>query len=152
MYIFSAEAPKSNKGVFRKNWWPFLLDRPTESILLRVPWTLKKIKPVNPKGSQLSIFIERTDAKAPIFWPSDVKNQLIGKGPDAGKDWGHEEKGVTEDKTVDGIIDSKGMSLSKLQETVKDRQAWCASVYGSQRVDMTEQLNNNNWWGKLRVP
>ena len=52
---------------------------------------------------------------------------------------------MTEDKTVDGIIDSKGMSLSKLQETVKDRQAWCASVYGSQRVDMTEQLNNNNW-------
>ena len=54
--------------------------------VLKVPWTLKKIKPVNPKGSQLSIFIERTDAKVPIFWPSDVKNQLIGKGPDAGKD------------------------------------------------------------------
>ena len=53
---------------------------------LRVPWTLKKIKPVNPKGNQLSIFIERTDAKAPIFWSSNVKSQLVGKDPDAGKD------------------------------------------------------------------
>ena len=52
-----------------------------------------------------------------------MQRALIRKGPDAGKDWGHEEKGVTEDKTVDGIIDSKGMSLSKLQETVKDREA-----------------------------
>ena len=53
---------------------------------MRVPWTLKKIKPVNPKGNQLSIFIERTDAKAPIFWSSNVKSQLVGKDPDAGKD------------------------------------------------------------------
>ena len=98
--------------------------------LLRVPWTLKKIKPVNPKGNQLSIFIERTDAKAPIFWSSNVKSQLVGKDPDAGKDWGHEEKGVTEDAMVDGIIDSMGRRLSKLQETVKHRGAWCAAVYG----------------------
>ena len=61
-----------------------------------------KIKPVNPKGNQSWVFIGRTDAKAeaPIFWPPDVKNWLIGKDPDAGKDWGQEEKETTEDEMV----------------------------------------------------
>ena len=60
----------------------------------------KEIKPINPKGSQHWIFIGRTDAEAPILWSSDVKSQLIGKNPDAGKDWGQEEKGATEDEMV----------------------------------------------------
>ena len=61
-----------------------------------------KIKPVNPKGNQPWIFTGRIDAEAeaPILWPPDAKNQLIGKDPDAGKDWGQEEKAVTEDKMV----------------------------------------------------
>ena len=61
-----------------------------------------EIKPVNPKGNQSSIFIGRTDAEAeaPIVWPPDAKSQLIGKDPDAKKDWGPEEKGATEDETV----------------------------------------------------
>ena len=54
-------------------------------------------KPVNPKGNQPWIFFERTDAEAPLFWPPDAKSQLFGKDPDAGKDWGQEEKGMTED-------------------------------------------------------
>ena len=60
----------------------------------------KEIKPVNPKGNQLWISTERTDAEAevPILWPSDVKNQLIGKDPDAGKDWGRKKE--AEDKMV----------------------------------------------------
>ena len=60
----------------------------------------REIKPFNPKGNQPWIFIGRTDAEtgAPILWPTDVKSWLIGKDPDAGKDWGQEEKGVTEDK------------------------------------------------------
>ena len=59
----------------------------------------KKVKPVNPKGNQPWIFMGKTDADAetPIFWTSDVKNWLIWKDPDAGKDWSQEEKGVTED-------------------------------------------------------
>ena len=61
---------------------------------------LKEIKPVNPKGNQSWIFIRRTDAEAPILWPLDVKSQLTGKDPDAGRDWGQEEKGVTEDEMV----------------------------------------------------
>ena len=67
------------------------------------PLDSKEIKPVNPKGNQPWIFIGRTDAEAPTdggqgsnfghFWPPDAKSQLIGKDPDAGKDWGQEEKG-----------------------------------------------------------
>ena len=59
-------------------------------------------KPVNPKGNQSWIFIGRTDAEAeaPILWPPDLKNWLTGKDPDAGKDWGQEEKGTTEDEMV----------------------------------------------------
>ena len=62
----------------------------------------KEIQPVNPKGNQSWIFIGRTDAKAetPILWPPDVKNWLLGKGPDAGKDWRQEEKRTTEDETA----------------------------------------------------
>ena len=62
----------------------------------------KEIKPINPKGKQPWIFIGRIDAEAetPIFWPPDAKNWLIGKDPDAGKDWRQEEKGTTEDKMV----------------------------------------------------
>ena len=60
----------------------------------------KKIQPVHPKGDQSWVFIGRTDAEAetPIFWPSDAKNWLIGKDPDAGRDWGQEEKGTPEEE------------------------------------------------------
>ena len=69
---------------------------------LESPFDCKEIQPVNPKGNQFWVFIRRTDdeAEAPIFWPSDMKNWLIGKDPDAGKDWRQEEKGMTEDDMV----------------------------------------------------
>ena len=72
-----------------------VLEKSLESLLDR-----KEIKPVNPKGNQLWIFIGRTDAVTPILWPPDAKSQLIRKGPDAGKDWRQEEKGMTEDEIV----------------------------------------------------
>ena len=67
---------------------------------LESPLDCKEIQPINPKGNQSRIFIERTDAEAetPILWPPDVKNRLIGKDPDAGRDCGQEEKGTTEDE------------------------------------------------------
>ena len=74
-----------------------VLEKPLES-----PLDSKEMKPVNPKDSELWIFPGRTDAEAeaPILWPPDVKSQLIGKDPDAGKDWRWEEKGTTEDEMV----------------------------------------------------
>ena len=76
----------------------------------------KEIQPVLPKGNQSWIFTERTDAEAetPLLWPPDEKNWVIGKDPNAGKDWRQEEKGTTEDELLDGITDSMDMSLSKL--------------------------------------
>ena len=66
------------------------------------PLDKKEIKPANPKGNKLWLFIGKTDAEAeaPILWPPDVKSQLIGKDPYAGEDWGEEVKGVTEDEMV----------------------------------------------------
>ena len=88
-----------------------------------------KINLFNPKGNQPWIVIGRTnaEAEAPILWPPDEKSQLTGKNPDAGKDWGQEEKGM---KWLDGIFDSLDMILSKLRETVKDREVWHATIHG----------------------
>ena len=67
---------------------------------LESPLDCKEIQPVHPKGVQSWVFMKRTDveAAAPIFWPPDVKNSFIGKDPDAGRDWGQEEKWTTEDE------------------------------------------------------
>ena len=91
--------------------WSVVLEKTLES-----PLDFKEIQPVYSKGNQSWIFIGRTDAKAetPILWTPDVKKWLIGKDPDAGKDWRWEEKGMTEDEMVGGITDLMGMSLSKL--------------------------------------
>ena len=67
---------------------------------LEGPLASKEVKPVNPKENQPWIFCGRTDAEAPIIWPPDVKSQLTGEDPDAGRAWRHEEKGMTEDQMV----------------------------------------------------
>ena len=110
-----------------KNWcfWAMVLEKTLES-----PMDSKEIKPVNPKGNQPWIFTGRTDAnaeaEAPILWPPDVKSQLIGKDPDAEKDWGQEGK----KEMVGWTTNSMNVSLSKLLETAKNTDVWYASVHG----------------------
>ena len=102
----------------------------------------KEIQTVHPKGNQSWIFIGRVDAEVPILWPPDVKNWLIGKDPDARKDWRLEEKRRTEDEMV-GWHHQLDVSLSKLQELVMDRETWHAAVHGVAKVrhDWATKLN-----------
>ena len=97
--MYGCESWITKKGWVPKNWCfcTMVLDKTLES-----PLDSKEKYPVNPKGNQSWLFIGRTNAEdeSPILWPPDVKSQLIGKDPDAGKDWRQEEKGVTEDEIV----------------------------------------------------
>ena len=103
---------------------------------LENPLDCKEIQPVHPKGNQSWIFIGRTDAEgeAPIIWPQDMKTQLTGKGPDSGKHWEQEEKGATGDEMVGWYHRLNDMSLSKLQETVKDRKSGVLQSLGLQNL------------------
>ena len=85
------------EGWVPKNWcfWTVVLEKTVKS-----PFDSKEIKPMNPKGNQPQILIRRTAAESSILWPPNAKSWLIGKDPDAGKDWRQEEKGMTEDEIV----------------------------------------------------
>ena len=110
-----------------KNWCFWTLEKTLES-----PLDCNEIQPVHPKGDQSWVFIGRTDVEAEslILWPPDVKSWLIWKDPEAGKDWGLEEKETTEDEMVGWHHWLDGVSLSELRELVMDREAWCAAIHG----------------------
>ena len=126
-----------------KNWclWTMVLEKTLESPL---DSKSKEFKSVNPKGNQPWIFIGRTDAEAPILWPPDVKSWLIGKDPDAGKDWRQVQKGKTEDEMF-GWHHRLDVSFSKLQEIVEDREVWRSAVHGVTK----SQTQLSNWTDAL---
>ena len=111
---------------------------------LESPLDCKEIKPVNPKGNQSWIFPGRidTEAEAPILQQPDVKNWLIGKDPDAGKDWGQEEKGMTEDKIVGWHHQLNGHEFG-WTPGVGDRQGGlaCCGSWGHKELHTSEWLN-----------
>ena len=122
---------------------------------MRIPWLgirvrvenpldLKEIQQVHPKGDQSWVFTGRTDAEAetPVLWPPDAKSWLIGKDPDAGRDWRQEEKGTTEDEMVrrHHWLNGHGFGWTL---GVGDGQGGlaCCSLWGHKELDMTEWLN-----------
>ena len=132
------------EGWAPKNWcfWTEVLEKTLES-----PLDCREIKPVNLKGNKSWIFIGRTDAKdeAPILWPPDVYSWFIRKDPDAGKDWGQEEKGLIEDEMVGW---HHQLSEHEFEHAPGDGEgqgclAFCSS-WCCKESDMSEWLNNKN--------
>ena len=105
---------------------------------LESPLDSKEIKPVNLKGNQPWIFIGRTDAEVPMFWPPDVKSRLTGKDPDAGKDWAQEEKGTTKDEMVGRQHWLNGHELEQTPgDSEGQRSLACCSSRGRKESDTT---------------
>ena len=128
---------------YKESWalknWSVVLEKTLES-----PLDCKEIQPVHPKGDQSWVFIEKTDVEAetPILWPPDAKNWLIWKDPDAGKDWGQEEKGMTEDEMVGWHHWLNGYEF-RWTPGVGDRQGdlACCSSWGCKESDTAEWVN-----------
>ena len=144
-YVFSSSHVwmwefNHKEGWEPKNWcfWTVMLKKTLENP--------KDIKPINPKGNQSWIFVGRTEAEAPILWPPDVKSWLIGKDLDAGKDWGQQEKGETEDEMVGWHHWLHGHEFEQAPG-VGDGQGSqaCCSPQGGRESDRTKQLNSNNY-------
>ena len=132
-----------------KNWcfWTVVLEKTLGS-----PLDCKEIKSVNPKGNQSWIFIGRTDdihwrTETPILWPPDAKNWLIGKDPDARKDWRQEEKGMTEHEMVGWHHRLNRWVWATLGAGDGQRSLACCSPWGRKESDTTERLN----WTELKT-
>ena len=125
------------EGWAPKSWcfWTVVLEKTLDN-----PLDCKEIQPVHPKGNQSWIFIRRTDAEAEalILWPPHVKSWLIGKDPNAGKDWGQEEKGMTEDEMVEWHHPLKGHEFEQTQ------RRWRTGKCGVLR-SMELQSVGHNW-------
>ena len=130
-----------------KNWcfWTVVLEKTLQS-----PLDCKEIQPVHSEGDQSWIFIERTnaEAEAPILWPPDAKNWLIGKDPDAGKDWRREEKGTTEDEMVGWHHWFNGPVWTNSRSWWWTGRPGVLRSMGSRRVGHNWATELNWWWLK----
>ena len=131
-----------------KNWcfWTVVLEKTLGS-----PLDSKEIQLVHPKGDQSWVFIGRTDVETPILWPPQAKSWLIGKDPDAEKDWGQEEKGMTEDEMVGWHhwLNGHGFGWTLGVDVGHGGLACCGS-WGRKELNMTEWLNWNELNHKLK--
>ena len=134
-----------------KNWcfWTVVLEKTLES-----PLECKEIQPVNLKGDRFWVFIGRTDVEAetPILWPPDAKTWLIGKDPDAGNNWGQEEKRMIEDEMVGWHYQLNGHGFG-CTPGVGDRQAGlgCCDSRDRKELRMAERLNWIEWLMSLNI-
>ena len=123
-----------------KDWcfWTVVLEKTLES-----PLNCKEVQPVHPTGNQSWIFTGRTDAEAgaPILWPPDMKNWLIGKDADAEKDWGQKEKGMREDEMVGWHHWLDGHEFEQAPGVGDEQGRLCCSPWGHKESDTTERLN-----------
>ena len=136
------------EGWVPKNWcfWTVVLEKTLES-----PVDFEEIQPVHSEGDQPWDFFGRNDAKAetPVLWSPHVKSWLIGKNPDAGRDWGQEEKGTTEDEMAGG---HRWLDGRESQWTpgvgVGHGGLACCNSWGRKELDMTERLISSDliWW------
>ena len=139
--IYGCESWDYEESWAPKNWcfWTVVLEKTLES-----PLDGKEIQPVHPKGNQSWVFTGRTDVEAEtlILWPPDVKRRLTGKEPDAGKDRGQEEKGMTEDEMAGRHhwLDGYGFGWTPGVGDGKGGQA-CYGSWGRKELDTTKQLN-----------
>ena len=134
-----------------KNWcfWTVVLEKTFER-----PLDCKEIQPFHSKGDQSWVFTGRNDAKAetPVLWPPDAKSWLIGKDSAAGRDWGQEEKGTTEDEMAGWHHGLDGREPAELWEMVMDREDWCAAIHGiaKSRTRLSDWTELNMLLGKSR--
>ena len=165
-YYFANKGPSSQSYVFSSSHvWMWELDSKDSwapknwcfgtvvlEKTLQSPLDCKEIQPVHPKGDQSWIFVGRTDAEAPILWPSDAKNRLIGKDPDAGKGWRREEKGMTEDEMVGCHRQLNG---HEFEQTLGDGKGQgglaCCSSWRCKELDIVTEKQQASKWSKSHM-
>ena len=135
-----------------KNWcfWSVVLEKTLES-----PLDCKEIQPVHPKGNQPWIFTGRidTEAETPILWPPDAKTGFIGKDPDAGKDWGQDEKGVIEDEMAEWHHLLNGYEFEQTQGDSEGQGSLeCYSPLGHNNSLLFTDWTTTNWLGWIPIP